>query len=560
MDRFPANIYQFFSARYAEVTATLMLIISGLKLTWGLEQSIDIGLYDESVYLQLGMLLKDWGISSENGPLYSAWYLVLSLLTTDKVNLYFLNYKISIVSLPILVYVFLRKSGSGVIKSTLLAWFILISHGNLYVWPRVSHFALNMILLVLIVNKGRKSWIHFSIIGSLGALILSYIRPEFFLSFIIFSLVFLASLVTKIPKQKKINLRLFTIYFLASFLLINLFNLPIAGNRSFVAFGQHFSINWITWTKNQMNPWTDWEEIIPLNFADSNNILEMLRKNPVIFVKHLGTNLSGMKSAPELILPVFAYTGKTPQSNMLSPLPTSNVRSRQLLQEIVIIVLFLLILSFSLSNKHEIKAQIQKSKHFIYQILLFMLPAMIASILIYPREHYLYILIVLFYLLLSICILTISQSKPPDEHNKILTQKILPLAFALFLITPLPFLGGINNQPVLQTIRLIDSLNINKQVFMLEAEGGFNIYLNNNFDRVPEYKKNEGFYQFLKNKNINLVIVSPALLNDIRFKDDPEWLNFLQHPHDLDFVKICLQKNDTVFLLLRKNLIDKKME
>jgi hypothetical protein len=56
---------------------------------------------------------------------------------------------------------------------------------------------------------------------------------------------------------------------------------------------------------------------------------------------------------------------------------------------------------------------------------------------------------------------------------------------------------------------------------ILETYGGIHIYLGDGFKRVAEYAKSrdESCKNFISRKNVGLILVNKALIDDTRFKD-----------------------------------------
>ena len=89
----------------------LVLLAVGWKYTRGLESVLDIGLYDESNYLHSGHSLLDIGFPSPGAaPLYAVWYFLLSKLQSDRVELYYLNYRVLTILVPIALYLLFRRT------------------------------------------------------------------------------------------------------------------------------------------------------------------------------------------------------------------------------------------------------------------------------------------------------------------------------------------------------------------------------------------------------------------------------------------------------------------
>lgn len=86
------------------------LLLASWKYVYGLDQLLDIGLYDESNYLSQGVRLWQKGLpSAQSAPLYAIWYWLLSIIQPDRIALYYLNYSLMVVLLSLALYVILRR-------------------------------------------------------------------------------------------------------------------------------------------------------------------------------------------------------------------------------------------------------------------------------------------------------------------------------------------------------------------------------------------------------------------------------------------------------------------
>jgi hypothetical protein len=97
-------------------------------------------------------------------------------------------------------------------------------------------------------------------------------------------------------------------------------------------------------------------------------------------------------------------------------------------------------------------------------------------------------------------------------------------------------------------------MHISKPVNILEAEGGFDIYMGDNFVRIGESEKSVGFLEFLKTRKVGMVVVTRLLATDVRFKRDPEWQGFLQKYEDFGFVRVPVPDSETQ-VIVRKDLL-----
>lgn len=181
---------------------------------------------------------------------------------------------------------------------------------------------------------------------------------------------------------------------------------------------------------------------------------------------------------------------------------------------------------------------------------IFLLPPFLSMIIIYPRAHYLLIFGVLAAITMII-LFTNSLGKQEQVNMK----NLLVLSILMILVTPRfdQNLEGLQ-KPNLNTIRFIQSLEIDEPVNLLGSDGGYNIYLGRNFHPIGVNEKNTNFNVFRTDHKINLIILSDTLLNSSRFKNDPEWQDFLVNSRQLGYVQIEIPNSDRRIIIQEKLL------
>lgn len=503
-----------------ELIVVLVFVLAGWKYTSGLENILDVRLADESRYLSDGVSLPAVGLQrAEFSPLYAVWYFILSRLQPDRIELYYLNYKLLTILLPILLYLVLRRYGVPVQAAMVVAFFFLISYANL-VWPRISHFALLIILSFLLLEVFAKSLTDRLALGSVGALLSSYVRPELFLAFAILMTLYLGLSLKRFLRERVINIPVTVAVVLISLSLIVSLGLPVSsGNRSLIAFGQHFSLNWVAWTgERELSPMTDWEEIVRKNFGTVQGVTQAAVSNPLTFAKHVGSNI--VHTPATFIKEFFLHAG------LLHP-----VRSKR--AEVIGLMVFLGIF-FLLSwkrSKLTMKERIKSRKDSLLVPACYMIPVLLSVIIIFPREHYLLMLGVLLIIAVSILITEKGTERGPGIKRLALISLIAVAA------VPAPYSAASATYRVnVETFRFIQSLHITDEVNLLEPEGGYATFSGPNFHAVIPYTKETDFDSFRSETGINMIILTERLKGDSRYKADKEWLSFLENCNSRGYV------------------------
>lgn len=509
-------------SRKADLLIILIILLAGLKFTFLLEDGLDISLYDEASYLYGGIKLPVEGLPrTDYAPLYAIWYFIISLIEPNRVNLFYLNIKLMTILPPALVYILLRKNRVSIPTSSTISWFFLLSRANAYTWPKVSHFALLVILLILIL-VARRSLLWTSLYASLGALVVSYIRPEFFIAYLLSLLLFI--LIAALGKQERIRLPSLLWYILITIILLGVFGLPVSADRSIIAFGQHFSRNWVSWTGSDLNPWTNWAEIVAQNFGTADNVLTAFINNPSVFLKHVSYNLLELiRNASTLILPSFFPKGKTS-----------------------LYIAVLSIIGLCIAKRSTIRNNFREYRNIILFMGLFILPGLASTIIIQPRNHYLILPCVLTAVFLAIIVDSNEYEQKQANYTSLLFLGLLAISFTPY------FSDRIRSDrpgPNLASVRFIQSLSIEETVNLLESEGGYHYYLDDNFHRVAEYQKNSDFFHFMEEYKISMIMVSESLVEDTRFKDDAEWVDFLENYSTFGYVQMEVPYTDRILLI-----------
>lgn len=502
------------------------LLFAGWKFTHGLELVQDIALFDETGYLNAGLHLHSLGLPhAESAPLYAIWYYVLSFLRADPVALFYLNFKALTTLLPLSLYAVLRRYQCPLLPAVIIAFLFLISGANLAVGPKVSQFAVLVILASLFVASFAQSNTARLAIITGGALLSSYARPELFFAF---ALLFVLSVGVFLVKERHVS-NLSSVLGLAvgSILLIAALGVPPSGGwRSSMAFAQHFSLNWVSWTHNtELSPWDDWQEIVARNFGGAQSITDAARNNPPLFVNHLVYN--ALNIPRPLIREFFRH------ANILLPFEYQDVEANLLLLAVILSV----VVAYR-QNLRELPARLRAEKLIALALGCYLVVSLVSVILIYPDEHYLLITGILLIVLVALLI----TPEPLTQNLK--PSQLLALALIIALITPFPseLLGnfGTPNAATIQTIRM---LKIHEPVTMLDDQGNFSAYLGDNFRGVGGHEVSPNFDLFLKQKDINMILVTPVLQQD-KHLNNPEFYAFLKNYADAGYTGIEIPSTD----------------
>lgn len=528
----------------AAIIGSLFLVGLAIKMYWGISNHMDILLWDEAFYLKHGFNLKN-KIPVNWGPFYSFWYYLLHFIDKDKVDLYYLNFKLMAILPVIAAFWFFLFRGINYYVAFIVCFFWLSSDVNLTVWPKVSQFTNFVLFVGLIIGLSFRIQFLKYVFFSFVALCISYARPELFLSFLV--LTSITVLVFFIEKPKLDNSQWFLVgflVFLGAFLIYFLGVSLIRDPRSGVALSQHFMLNYNNWNHVNAPFWLSDESEINKIFNHPKSVGDFYANNPEMFKKHIISNVFNyLKQINIGISDVFFPKNIFHLPNWL-----------RWLGILVSVVVYLIVSKSTVWNK-SIKEGYKKNVALLFILLFFCFPAFISSVLIYPREHYFALQFPFLLLLLLLLFYSDSINKSRIGYKISIT---IFLGLLFFFISPkagnFKYFDLWRSEQSLCNQKTIKYLKVQKyvqQVNILENEGGLNSFLPKNYKWVKGYAKTTSWSNYLKQNNINIIYLTPSLLNDQRFEKDMEWKTFVQHPEKMGFMKIKIGDFEP-YLLIKK--------
>ena len=541
-----SNLFCWIKTHASDLAIMLLIVLVGKVYIHKIDKVIDIGLQDETYYLSNGLDIAAKGLPPAYGyphgaPLYAIWYWFLSFIKSDAIELYYLNYKTTVVLPVLFCFVFLRASHVSRLFSICITFILLTSAVNFPVWPRISHFALAILFCGLAVStrlltaEAKLSW------SAIVVLLASYVRPEFFLAFIfLWVVICLLACFRLIRSYIKLSVYPIAASMVVSTLLIVLMGVPFGSmNRSWDAFKQHYSFNAVKWTSSDVNPWLNADVFVDKTFPGANSVMGALKSNPVAFGKHLWSNITQL---PSIFLALFS-----------DPYPHSSVSNSSIQVACVIFLLLGLIHTQRKTLSQMIESVSENVKRRLWSLLimvLLLIPPLLSTVFIYPRHHY-----VLFLVFIPISIILVFSSKR-DNNQRETFSALLVCFLVLFTIRPVSAQILSRNQPNLSVIHFLRSLHVTQPVDILDANEGYGVYVGKNYRMVESFRKKEGFDKFIRIWSIDMIVVSDDLRNDSRFKDDKEWKAFLAKPSSFGFTPFPIEDASNQIVLVRNYLLN----
>jgi len=539
-----------------DILLVTFLLISSLKLLSGIEAITDIRLSDESYYQHNGLVIPKEGFPpAEWAPLYSLWYLVLAHFIRDvnPIDLYYLNHKLLIVLMVVGLYSALRAINCNPLISALAGFAVMLS-GIPVVWPRPTHFAILFFLTLIASLPLYKKKHDFLIALGTTLLLVSFIRPEYFLSFLVIScLIALNTFIQFSRKRLLFSLLIKVVTYAALAICLILFlGIPTSsGGRGWWAFASHFALRWTWWTGSSANPWTDYPQIINSVFGKVETIYEAMLANPTAFSRFIHEN------ALDLITNTIDILFGSLRDN--SPLVKDlNSHFYVVVQGIECLILILIVLGVIWQRKALLKSP-ENQRIWLYLLVMIGsigLTLIPVSIIIFPRYHYLITPAILIIILLTFATSLLLKTARP----KVDITSAIGLGLTILLLTPSLNYGWCfgNNlcisarmpaiTPNVATLRYLQSLKIRQPVNLLAAGFEYRTYLETPINRIDPFKKDLPFRKYLAANSISMVITDPWLLNDPAFQTDAEWQDFLKNPTTYGFTVYPIPKTDRLLL------------
>ncbi len=516
--------------RWMDALALATLSVTALRYLHPLEQYVDLTLQDEDGYLWVGKQIGNpihWLTSSNvsgQGPLYSIWYFFLSGVWPDSIDLFYNNCRLITIVLSILVYAAMRMRRVPALPAFLSSFLILVCYGNLGVWPKVNHFCAAIFLVSAVCASLPMRLFYRFFIGTAGSLVCSYIHPEFFLSFLLLGGVCI--LVTIYHPHDRKGMQMVTLFtgMLLAFLCIGFMGVPISGERGLTAFGQHFSLNWIRWTGTKdLSPWLDWKRIIQENFGQAEGLGQVIIADPVLFLKHITTNVVEI---PSTLIHLLLGPGNIMEWKRL-------VRPETL----CLVLMVAYVVYRWRGSLLRIKTNMANQIDLMLLAMVYLTPSLIASMVVFPREHYLFFPGLLLLLLSVVLFATESDRLDQKLSPMLLLCCGLALVFAPTCQSLWPEKSALPN---VKTIRLIRSFPIEQEVHLL-SQNRFTLHLGTNYHHVHIAEKEGTFFDFLQRRKVNMVVITDRLINHPAFREDPEWIRFHDNPDASGFNQLEIQ-------------------
>jgi hypothetical protein len=517
----------------------LVILALWLKLTHGIAFVRDLGMWDEASYMQAGSRIPEHGLpEAQASPLYSLWYYGLSLLQPDRVQLYYLSWRLLTFLLAASLFVLLRGLGATRALS-LLAAFLLLTSQFVDIWPYPSHLATVLLALGAALAVRLRSGPRSLAVLGITLLLAAYVRPELTVACLLFGVVGLVAVVWVLLRRLDRWRQLLgpvLLVGLATFILVRGIGAPLAGPpwRSFVAFIQHYGCNYAIEHGFDGCPCVHWETVAREHFGSAQTLGDAWRANPRAILWHCSVNLRNLPG-------------------MFAGCVTPNLQLRPGAQWWLCLVLLLAsgLGLVGLVNRLRQRDEAVDRRGPLLVLLLFgllLVPVTASSLVIWPRAHYL-MPIVYFSCALIGAGLGHVPALPSLGPRLESPWGLTLLALVLLGLTPnrahrwsaqerlaRPLPAAPHVLPDRQTVAALHALQLQQPIVILDyCSYGHTFYAGLSADTPNVAAKAEGFWQFVRRHQVNVIVLSPELRADPAYRDDPEFKEFLAGKRLEDF-------------------------
>ena len=534
-----------------------LLAALAVKVLAGFSAAVDLELADEALYLTRGVELFQTRLDPQWAPLYSVWYFLLNGLFRlhDTVQLFVLNYVALSVLGPFLLYIYLRRIRVIPLVALVAAALQMLSFSNLGMTPYQGKFAIVCVLGCLIAATYLPKRVHYGVLA-ITLLLLSFVRPEYALAFVLAVLVAIGLVVYQVWRQGTSILRERFLWTQAAFILVLVVVLslfmgnPLLGGRSDSAFKQHFAVNYVSWGLADVNPWAASDAIAQQAFGEQHSLARMALNNPALFARHLLSNAS-------------LYPKNLIQTTAITPYLSGNTNHwGQLVLGGILLVVFAVCVALNVKYARSQPARRCRIPAFCDQpnrdairlvvaLLVFTsIPALLASLLIFPRPHYLQLQALLLLILLAAFVsnsLALFQGRLRRPARTILL--VAATGATLLLLAP-NLAGGwwwrgeavTPRTDVRSTVMMLRTLALQSPVRFLAYTRtlySFNTYLGPNYVSTTGAPGND-LPAFLLDQDVNMIIWPDRIGIDDVFRDNADFAKLLDDPDSFGFAQLAV--------------------
>lgn len=538
----------------AVIIGVVLLLLAGIRVYYNIYNYMDIVYGDEVIYMKTGLNItqnfnRDWG------PLYCIWYKFLSLFIHNTINLYYFNFVFIAILATIMIYIAFLAMDIHPLVAFYFAICFVCSKAVVPMWPRISLFTISILMAgIIVVSRLKSIYLRLLVFGII-LLLASYARPELYLSFILTVIILLVYFFSEKIYQLQYSIYQLSVFILMVLLLHFIFQFPSNSYngypRNLAAFYQHYMVNMFYLNKATEYDWIYWKDTHKAIFANSDSIFSVIIHYPKEFFTHVLLNCKNY---------IFEIFGK----NICVLFPFLSGMNKFFFAGSVGVFLFSVSLLFNKIIRSEFKAILKTHLFYLVMLIIWGIPTVISSVIIFPREHY--IMLNYFLFIIPLCLLF---SLLANRIHSLQSVKYL-IGLAIVLI---PFLSSSknyyffltdhdkNNMCSRKALEHVKNKHLDEHVqytFFADIHC-FIGFLPNNFKEINtifDKTKDVSFTTILEYNKPDFILVNNCINYSPSMMNDKAWQQFIKNPYAYgyryEFVKDC-----PYYYLVRNTIHDK---
>lgn len=517
------------------VFATLALI----RVYWGADRFVDVLLWDESIYLARGADLAAKGLTGAQSDafLYALYYRGLLAITGDPVAAYLVNYAATPFLVAALLVVLLVRTmpGEGAMPLIVPVFLFAIAHHQFMLWPRISVFLAVVVLAGLLVAERVRDRARSSIVLALAMIVASYVRQEMLIAAALALVHAVAVRRTVLPLAGATVL-----------LVVALATWPghpalETGERQSIAMAQHLAARIVATTGVDTDPLVESDRIVGATFGPDTPWWRWPLTAPAVVADHLAHNLA--------VMPREAARFLAHPPLLLPSMMTSGARIEAAAIGVAIAALFGAALVRRRSAFTGLAGALSA------RLAVVAAPGLVAAIVLYPHQHYLFVAFVAALVLIGTAIGALRLGARLSSGASML------VALGLLAATPTPFTSHLERRvpaaaealPTRATIAAIRGLGLAGPYVLIADGAGLRAYLPGATGEATLIDKGpRPFAAFLAAVDPDVVVYAPWVGRLGDFRSDASLAAFLDRPLDAGFRPLRVPGADRIVFVHRR--------
>lgn len=487
-----------YSSRFIEVLGLLLIFAVTVLRVIAID---DLGLWDESIYLGLGVEQSlSTGQPFTQGGTYFDAYWITSKLLSDPLVLYYFMRVFSAFVLVLAVWL-----GARLFAGARVAWSVALVAALLPVtrsWPGVGNFGAALCLVAVVIAI--KYWSARAFIVSAVLMWLAAgARPEYLLLAVIFTILAAVSIIQSVrhrsgSRSSRLGVQIaqFAALVVVPILLILRHGSPTSdGGRNWVAFTQHFALRS---AQSGEDPWLNSAQIAERFFGNEDSVLGAALVDPGAVTLHFVKNIAtGPMYFVGVILPIW---WKEPGATLLDFVLVASF----LLVALTLVVLSIKYWKLTLPPGSARKILLNGKVWLVITVLVI---AASPIVFIYPRIHFFGVLVGAFLVGLAVFIERVGRA-PYRVNVLFVTSGVI--AVLACTSAAVGALQSIVEPP--QLLRAVQALRLtDPNAVLLTADSGIKAYLPELVEVTPDLIEGNSIEVFLESRKISAILLNDRL-------------------------------------------------